>query len=361
MMNRTGWLLLCAPLATAGMLLPMTTGGCQSNEVGGGSGNIGNIGNTGGSGNIGNTGGSGNTGNTGNTGGTGGGQTACGVGTTAATIQDITTGAVGTGVAVTVTGAVVMSQKYLVTTSGSGNCLWGVFVSAPGLPTTAANTGILAVSYGNPATIPDGGTKAYCPKIDDNSAVTGDAIPDQVQPGDVVTIIGTTDKFLLNNCATEDAGAAVGQFQIAQVCSVTVTQSGGAVPAPAVISGADLARLSSPTDTEFHDQWGGVKVRINAPSAQASGVGGGNSVVGDYGIITLDQNDIQVGDGIYYRGYQKSNPCYAGPVFDGPMTWTSIDGFSVLDYCTWGLAVNDKCSDFNPQSTDCTVATCAPY
>ena len=362
MMNRTGWLLLCAPLAAAGLLLPMTTGGCNSDNGGsGGSGNTGNTATT----TTHHTGGTGAGGGTGATGagasGGGGGATTCGDGATEHTIQDITTGVVGTGVPVKVSGAVVMSQKFLVSKSSSGNCLWGIYISAPGLQTTAPNTGILALNYGTPASVPDGGTTAYCPKLDDPNESPGDKIPDQIQPGDVVDLIGETDKFLLNQCATEDAGAQVGQFQLSKVCQVTVVSQGGAVPAPAVMTTQQLAQIPSPTDSAFHDSWGGVKVQINAPSAQPSGVGGGNSVVGNYGVITLDQDDIQVGDKIYYRGYQKSQVCHAGPVFNGATTWTSIEGFHYLDYCTWDVQVNDKCADFAPRSTDCTADTCAPY
>jgi hypothetical protein len=93
-----------------------------------------------------------------------------------ATISDVTTGVVGPGVKVQVTGAVAMSQKFLVSKgSSSGSCLWGVFVSAPNLTETAPNSGMLVLDYGFNAEIDDGGTDAYCPRLGIDP--TGDDIP----------------------------------------------------------------------------------------------------------------------------------------------------------------------------------------
>ena len=72
------------------------------------------------------------------------------------------------------------------------------------------------------------------------------------------------------------------------------------------------------------------------------------------GHIIASGSNLQIGDKLYYRGYLKAtNFCYAGPVYPNPMTtFTSIEGISYLDFCTWGLSPNNKCSDLAPPSPD---------
>jgi hypothetical protein len=266
-----------------------------------------------------------------------------------ATIHDITTNVIGPGVKVSLTGVVAMSQKFLTYKSNStGSCLWGVFVSAPGLATTAENTGLLVVSYGFDAVTNDAG-QAYCPKLGQEPA--GDMIPDDVAPGDVLDFVGTTSYYVPSTCGEEPGESTIGQFQI-QACSGVKTGT-AAVPAAAVVDPADL---SDAANKDFHDKWGGVKVRIeNVTPAEAP-------VVGMYGIITLTEGGLLVPDEIYYRGYaQAQNKCHAGPVFADGTIFASIEGFSYRDYCTWVLEPNDKCADFDPPSEDCNGApTCPP-
>jgi hypothetical protein len=72
------------------------------------------------------------------------------------TIQQITNpnapGHVATATPVHFVGVVAMSSKFLVSKSSTGECTWGVFVSAPGITQAAPYTGILALSVGSPAT-----------------------------------------------------------------------------------------------------------------------------------------------------------------------------------------------------------------
>jgi hypothetical protein len=291
----------------------------------------------------------------------------CGAGAVTATVQQITQGTVAPGTVVRLQGVVAMSQQFLISrNSVTSSCLWGVFVSAPGLTTTAANTGLLVTSYGFLATVPDGGSAAYCPvrSVDP----TGSAIPDDVQPGDVLDVIGEADYVLLDNCATEPGGTTVPQRQVSQACSVERTGT-ASIPAPYVTRPADQAALASQTDTAIHDQWGGVKVRLagvaaDVPASPTTCTMGGNSVVGEYGNITLATSGLEVGDKLYYVGFLHSAACHATPEFctaGASYSWTTIDGFHYLNFCTWGLQPNDKCADFNPPSTDCPAATCAPY
>ncbi len=110
------------------------------------------------------------------------------------TVQDVTSGMVGTGTPVTLKGVVAMSNKFLV--SGSTACLWGVFVSAPGITETAENTGLLILSYGTPPMVPAGGSKAFCPEQGQSpDLVDGDQIPNDVKAGDVLDVIGTPAQF----------------------------------------------------------------------------------------------------------------------------------------------------------------------
>lgn len=278
------------------------------------------------------------------------------------TIQDITTDAVGKGTKVTVKGVVAMSQKFLVSKSSSGSCLWGVFISAPGLTETAPNTGILALSYGTPAEIPEGGNTAFCPRLGQDPA--GDKIPDNVKPGDVLDMIGVADAFpSMPTCNSPNPDNQVAMRQLSQVCSATITGT-AAVPTPKVISGADIAKLSSTTDEAFHDQWGGVKVRIQnvGAIAESPDVDLNGTVVHQYGVIKLATGGTgtEVGDKIYYRPY-SDNKCHEGPTYMDPaVMFERVDGFHYLNFCSWGLQVNDKCADAVPSSPDCAAATTCP-
>jgi len=278
--------------------------------------------------------------------------------------------AVGKGLPVTVQGAVVMSQKFLVSKSSSGTCLYGVFVSSPGLTETQPYSGIMVVARGANAVIPPNGNTAFCGKISNRFAddpLPGDVIPDDIKPGDIVNVSGTADSFLLNACANEMNGSKVPQKQISFTCAFEKTGS-TTPPAPhAFTMPEDIAKLGSPTDAAFHDMWGGVKVRIGnvIPVGQPDpGGGSGMVVVGDFGIIQVTDagmmagTNLEVGDKLYYRGYDKQT-CFTGPMFSNLMVnWTSIDAISYMNYCTWGLQPNNKCADFNPASEDCSGVVC---
>lgn len=271
-----------------------------------------------------------------------------------ATIEGITTGQFGPGAKVTVNGVVAMSHKFLVSKSSStNNCLWGVFVSSPGLTQTQANSGLLILSYGFKAEIPDGGDTAFCPRLGQDPA--GDKIPDNVKPGDVLDVVGTVNRFPQDpNCTPPNPPNQVGMLQLGSVCQANIVGQ-ATPPTPKVLTPAEIQSLTSTTDQAFHDQWGGVKVRMENVGVEPQG----GLVVGDFGIIKLD-NGVEVGDRIYYRGY-SNNVCHKAPVFtDTNIVYDRVDGFHYLAFCTWGVQTNDKCADFSPRSQDCTMATCTP-
>lgn len=275
---------------------------------------------------------------------------------TEVTIQQITdataAGHVGPKTLVVVKGAVAMSTKFLASKSSSGSCLWGVFVSAPGLTTTGPNTGILALSYGTPASAPDGGGTAYCPTIQAGQPA-GDSFPDDVGPGDVLDLYGETDSYIPTACSSGDAGpgaSMVPGIQLSKVNQVVRTTTKGPVPTPAVLSTSDLATLAAGSDATWLNSWGSVRVQAQNVTVMPYQ----NNLTDTYGHMFLS-NGIEVGDKLYYVGYvRKSDVCYSGPVYPtSSPTFNSITGFIYLDYCNWSIAPSDKCHDLDPASEDC--------
>jgi hypothetical protein len=354
---RSGELGLVGLGALCALAVSINAGGCQSDDSStgatgpGGTGAGGNAATSTGTGTGGGTTSTGTAGGESGTGGSGG------AGAPVVTIEDITQGTVGEGVDVQLSGAVAMSQKFFVSKGQSGSCLWGVFLSSPGDGETTPYSGILALSYGTMATTQDNG-EAFCPKL--GQEPVGDAFPDDVKPGDVLDVAGETSYFLLNQCATQPADtnpSQVKQRQLAQVRSAV--KVGETTPrTPHLFSGDDVAKLASATDTEFHDMWGGVKVRIENVSPVAT-----PAIVDRFGAIRIDLGaspSLEARRNVYYRPYSQ-NFCHEQVQFADGVTFASIEGFSSVFFCIWILLPNDKCADFDPSSTDCSGATeCQP-
>ncbi|MCC6557999.1 MAG: hypothetical protein IT372_34060 [Polyangiaceae bacterium] len=366
-MGRSGLGLLGLGALCAAAMSASAMGGCQADGNGGSSAGGSGLGGGDTTTTSSSDGGGGST--TSTTTGTGGGGGAGGS-LPVVTIQDITSGTVGEAVDVEVHGVVAMSRKYLVSKSkNTGSCLWGVYLSAPGLSETGPNTGILALSYGTPGvTDPQG--NIVCPTIEQGSV--GDAFPDDVKPGDVLDVRGETSYFLLNACATQPADQNPSQVKQRQLAKVDlVTRTGTApVPTPHTVTPEELALLNSATDQDFHDMWGGVKVRLPGPvsAVMQTDPDGNPTVVGAYGNIYLDLNsndtvdlpDLRVGDKIYYIN-DSVDLCHQAPDYDtADVTWTSIDGFSTIDFCTWAVQPSNKCLDFDPVGVDCMAGLVCP-
>jgi hypothetical protein len=267
------------------------------------------------------------------------------------TVQEVTTGTVGKGTHVTLSGVVVMSRKFLA--SSSTHCLWGVFVSAPGLTETGPNTGVMVLAYGTDPVVPSGGTKAYCPKL--GMEPTGDSIPDDIKPGDVIELTGTTDYFpTMPKCdpAMGNPLNMVPMRQISATCKVTKT---GTAPLPKihVLTASEIASVSSTTDTAFHDQWGGVKVAVEN-SGVVPTMDSPPAVIDSHGNYVLTSGNISVGDKLFYKAWDTSTVCSAGPTYvDTKTVFTHVEGFHYLNFCTWSIQPNDKCADVVPPSPDC--------
>jgi hypothetical protein len=269
---------------------------------------------------------------------------------------------VGPAVEVTVQGAVVMSNKFLVSHSKTtGSCLWGVFLSAPTISTTAPYTGVLALAYGTNASVTDGGTTAYCP-VYQAGMTAGDVFPDTIAPGDVVDVTGTTDSYITSSCTAADAAAGssmVPSVQLNKVSAVSVHTEKANLPTPYKLTPSDMASLAAGLDSSWLDQWGGVRVELDNVTVESQG----GSLTDEYGHMLINSelfdggaNGIQVGDSVYYVGYIKATDvCAAGPVFPTapPIAFNSITGFVYLDFCNWGIQPSNKCHDLVPPSDDC--------
>jgi hypothetical protein len=377
-------------LLSAGLLALAGASGCQPDNTATNTGNTTNTGGNAGDGGTaggntgGSTGGSSTGGSTGgsstggtstggsSTGGTGGSlPDPCVDGAIDATVYDVTNSqspnAIGTDIKVKLDGVIAMSHKHLIShSSASGSCLWGVFVSAPmaeggnqPLTETAPYSGAIVLSYGDPEPNPD----LPCP--------TGtDAFANDVKPGDVLDVVGTTSKFILNSCGNFPADSDVPQIQIFQTCKAAKVGS-TTPPAPHVLSDAEITALSKQKGSdgaETHNMWGGVKLRAEGVDSDpwAGQNGNPDTIVGPFGKVKLAPGPLEVPDGLYYvKG--SAEVCETAPKFDDmyqpPFTWDHVEGFHYLAFCTWSLANEDKCADYAPQSPDCVAAgitTCYP-
>ncbi|APR86742.1 hypothetical protein A7982_12091 [Minicystis rosea] len=278
-----------------------------------------------------------------------------------ATIEDITTNKVGLNTLVKLSGVVAMSSKFLVV-SNDTSCLWGVMLSAPGLTETAKNTGIVAVSYGTKPAYNDAGKGPYCPTIQKGDAA-GDGFPDDVKPGDVLDVVGKVGSYIPSTCGAAGETAIAG-LQLTNIFpgDVTRTSTGGPVPTPHALASDEVTKLAAQTDMAFYRAWSGVKVRLEDVKPQpVTGPDGGLSVTGDFGVITLQDSNVKVGDKLYYHALLNSlkDPCHMGPHYaDTNVTFTHIDGFVYLNYCTWDLEPTNRCVDLAPPSDDCAGNTC---
>jgi len=261
------------------------------------------------------------------------------------TVQEVSDGTLGPGLKIKLQGVVAMSEKFFVA-KGSNSCLWGVYVSAPGLTETAPHTGALVLSYGNPPA-DDGMGNFFCPK--QQPGLPGDKIPDDTKPGDVLDLVGVTATFPQTfNCdPTKDPQQTVPMHQLAQVCNVTKTGT-ATPPAPHKLTATEIAKVSSTTDKDFHDQWGAVQVELDNVAVVPQG---GAAVGPDFKVHVAP--DIEVSEKAFFRAYQK-DACHGGDIYSDPnTTFNSIVGFHYLNFCDWEISPADKCKDLDPQSEDC--------
>ncbi|MEB2321814.1 MAG: hypothetical protein OZ921_04825 [Sorangiineae bacterium] len=279
---------------------------------------------------------------TGGAGGSDGGVTCAGQ---TATVVQVTNGTIGADQNVELTGVVATSQKFLASQSKStGSCLWAVFVSAPGLATATEYSGVMVYSYGTPSSTTGDGGVGECP--------TGtDAIPDDVKPGDELHVYAKTSSYLP---ATADCAGKVAQTQLRTFKSCPVTKTGtAAVPAPHILDTATANALAAGTDATVVRKWAGALVALENVTAPKTA---GGKVVGPFGVITFQENDLEAHDKLFYYDLADGGPKGAGKAWAyaaSPVTFTKMTGIAYLDYCTWALSPRDKCLDVAPASDGC--------
>jgi hypothetical protein len=284
-------------------------------------------------------------------------------------VQDINTDVIASGVQVKLAGVVATSRKFLFSKgSASGSCIWGVFVSAPGLAEAAPHTGLLLLDYADSAVIGDGGAQAFCPQLGVDPI--GDQIPDDTQPGDVLDAIGTVANSIQPQCAADPSATTVPEHQLAQL--TTVVKIATAVPPAAhTLTPAELAAIVSQNDALVIGAWAGARIALpgvtSTPQLNGAGV---EQITDPFGKMHVHDaalpsptpaDDLGVGEKIYFRPFMlNGNPCAGAPKYDDPKTtFAKMQGVLHLDFCRWDLEPNDKCNELDPPSLDCSLPGCA--
>jgi hypothetical protein len=252
----------------------------------------------------------------------------------AVTLEEIRTGAVLAGVSVAAI-ATATSQKFLVSQTEAGSCLWGAFAGSEAV--AGEPRGLLVVSYGNPAP-----AEARCES-------GTDAIPDDLAPGDSVRIVGRASSFAPASC---DATIAAPQMIADARCPFERLARGA--PIEPVTLPLDIAsNLATGLDAELVQRWAGGLVQIESVSTLPNDDGDG--AVRPYGVIALAETELEVHADIEYGDLSAGGPRdpSKGLEFPYPTNFRSITGLVYLDYCTYSLAPRDRCLDFDPSSRGC--------
>jgi hypothetical protein len=157
--------------------------------------------------------------------------------------EEIQSGQVRVGAGITLD-AIVTSQKFLVSHSKAGSCLWGVFVGAE--PVAGKPRGILLVSYGERA---EG--EERCPS-------GTDGLPDVLAPGDRLSAVGTYSPYAQTSCA---GVVPAPQLRVEAACPVVVSGKGAPVM-PVTVSHADADVIAQGTDAAVLRQYAAGLVRL---------------------------------------------------------------------------------------------------
>jgi hypothetical protein len=231
--------------------------------------------------------------------------------------------------------ATATSQKFLVSETEAGSCLWGAFVGDE--PDGAEPRGLLVVSYGDEAP----GAAPCEPGTD--------AIADALEPGDVVRIVGRASSFAPSSC---DGVTPAAQFVADARCPFDL--QGRVAPLEPVTLPLDVAsKLVRGSDAELVGRWAGGLVRLESVSALPNE--GGTGAVRPYGVVALAETDLEVHADIEYGDLSGNGPRDAakGLDFHYPTEFRSVTGLVFLDYCEYALAPRRRCEDFDPPSLDC--------
>lgn len=249
-------------------------------------------------------------------------------------LDEIRSGAVISSVAVTLV-ATATSQKYLVSQTSSGSCLWGAFVGDEAA--AEEPRGVLVVSYGPEAT------------GDERCAPGGDALPDALEPGDRLRVVGRASSFAPSTC-----GGTVAAPQLIADARCAVELLGHAEPPEPIALPRGVANaLARGDDPELVRRWAGGLVRLEDVSALPNE--GGDGAVRPYGVVALAETELEVHADIEYGDLSAGGPRdpSKGLDFPYPTTFRSVTGLVLLDYCDYALAPRSRCLDFDPPSVGC--------
>ncbi|HYP86801.1 MAG TPA: hypothetical protein VEQ59_01575 [Polyangiaceae bacterium] len=253
----------------------------------------------------------------------------------AVTLEELHSGRVRSGRALSLSGLVASSQKFLVSEAKSGSCLWGAFAAGAGR--AGAGSGIFLVSFG--ATHADG----------EPCAPGADGLPDDLRPGDALDVEGTLDAHVPAAC---EGVVAAEQLRIDAACPAR-RGARGTPPQPDVIEPALAARLASGKEEALLRDWAGALVALEGVSARRDGDDG--DAVFPFGVIELEETPLEVHSKLYYFDLSEGGPRSAAktPRFSYPSAFERVVGLVFLDYCRWSLAPRDRCRDLVPASEDC--------
>lgn len=258
-----------------------------------------------------------------------------GCGAEPVTLDEIHSGHVRSGIAVSVAKLVASSQKFLVSEAKSGSCLWGAFAAAP--QRGGARSGLFLVSFGAP----------HAP----GAACTpgSDGLPDDLKPGDALQVEGMLDEYAPAAC---DGTAPAQQLRIDVACPARRGPS-STEPEAAVIDRALADRLAAGKDAQLLRDWSGALVRLAGVSAQQDTDDG--DAVFPFGALRLEQTALEVHSRLYYFDLSEGGPRASAkaPRYRYPTAFSSITGVVFLDYCSWVLAPRDRCADLSPASEGC--------
>jgi hypothetical protein len=252
------------------------------------------------------------------------------------TIEELHSGQVREGVAVSLSEVVASSRKFLVSEAKSGSCLWGAFAASP--ERVGAGSGLFLVSFG-----PTHEPGAAC-------ASGNDGLPDDLSPGDRLEVQGFLAEYVPNDCAS--GTVAQPQLRIDAACPA-LRVGVGSEPAAEVITPALADQLAAGRDPKLVRDYAGALVELESVSAVQDPDDG--DAVFPFGVVRLLETALELRSRLYYFDLSEGGPRAAtkATAFGFPTQFERVRGVVFLDYCTWGLGPRDRCADLSPPSAGC--------